>query len=247
MAYLASDVAHQHVASIGSTNAELLTRAGQGEQGPFWLTAGVQTSGRGRADRQWVSPAGNLYASLLLTDPCEPRFAPGLGFVAGVAVIRAVRAACPALRGVALKWPNDVLVGGAKVAGILPEARHNGPSMAVVIGMGINCAFYPDQTPYPATSLAQAGAPIAPHMLFDALRITMADALATFDHGNGYRHILDQWRQDAFGIGTSITVRPPSGEISGIFENIDADGALLLRQGSALTRISAGDVYFPPA
>jgi BirA family transcriptional regulator, biotin operon repressor / biotin---[acetyl-CoA-carboxylase] ligase len=234
----------EHVDSIGSTNQTLLDRAALGEIGPLWLTAGQQLTGRGRAARQWASPPGNLYASLLLTDPCPMREAPGLGFVAGVALHRALRTIAPNLKAIALKWPNDVLVNGAKIAGILPEARQVNQCLAIVIGMGVNCAFHPEGTPYPATSLAAEGAPVSPDHLMAALNPIMAQTLDLFDEGRGLRAILDLWRMQAHGIGTIITVKPPGGAVSGIFEGIANDGTLLLRQGSALTRISAGDVYF---
>ncbi len=171
--------------------------------------------------------------------------APGLGFVAGVALIEALAAAAPALSGVALKWPNDLLIHGRKAAGILPEARQIGARLVIVIGMGVNCAFHPDDTPYPATSLAASGAPVSPEALFAALNRSMAAILAAFDQGRGFGAILDRWRARAHGLGGPITVKPPAGARSGVFEGVDADGALLLREPSGISRISAGDVYFP--
>jgi BirA family transcriptional regulator, biotin operon repressor / biotin---[acetyl-CoA-carboxylase] ligase len=235
---------HEHVQSIGSTNLALLERAAQGETGPLWLTAGQQLAGRGRSERHWASPPGNLYASLLLSNPCVLRDAPGLGFVAGTALLRALSRLLPQLEGLALKWPNDVLASGAKLAGILPEARMAGGRLAIVIGMGVNCAFHPEDTPYPATSLAAKAQPLAPLTLFNALNTAMAEALVTFERGRGLPAILDLWRKQAHGLGSGITVRAPSGPISGIFDGIDVDGTLLLRQGAKITRISAGDVYF---
>jgi BirA family transcriptional regulator, biotin operon repressor / biotin---[acetyl-CoA-carboxylase] ligase len=235
---------HLHVSTISSTNAELLDRAQAGEAGPLWLTAGQQIAGRGRSGRNWSSPPGNLYASLLLTDPCPMRDAPGLGFVAGVALIRAIAKAAPLLRTIGLKWPNDVIANGGKIAGILPEARMVEGRLAVVIGLGVNCAFHPADTPYPATNLAAEGAPLSPDALFAVLSPAMTAALKIFDQGLGLAAILAIWRQHAFGLGGPIVVRPPSGEISGLFEDIAEDGALLLRKGASQVRISAGDVYF---
>jgi BirA family transcriptional regulator, biotin operon repressor / biotin---[acetyl-CoA-carboxylase] ligase len=235
---------HRHVSTIGSTNSELMEWAIEGEVGPLWLTAGQQLSGRGRSDRRWASPPGNLYASLLLSDPCPMRNAPAIGFVAGLALIAALHAVAPSLRHFTLKWPNDVLAGGAKLAGILPEARQINERFVLVIGMGVNCAFHPEGTPYPATSLAAEGVPINPMVLFSALNQSMVGKLAAFNQGHGLPAILQEWRSHAHGLGGPIAVRPPMGELSGIFEDIDADGALLLRQGEAVRRISAGDVYF---
>jgi BirA family transcriptional regulator, biotin operon repressor / biotin---[acetyl-CoA-carboxylase] ligase len=234
----------QHLQTIVSTNAALMLRAAAGEKGPLWLTAGEQTGGRGRTGRGWASPPGNLYASLLLTDPCPMRHAPGLGFVAGVALIKALRRLAPSMSSLALKWPNDVLIGGRKLAGILPEARQLDGHLAIIIGMGVNCAFHPDDTPYPATSLAAEGMPVSPEALFAELNSAMAAAITLFDEGRGFPIILAAWREAAHGLGGLITVKPPSGMVSGLFEGVDDEGALLLRQDGALMRISAGDVYF---
>ncbi len=239
-----SVIRHEHVESIGSTNQTLLERALAGETGPLWLTAGQQFTGRGRSARQWSSPPGNLYASLLLSDPCPMRDAPGLGFVAGVALISALRRAAPDIAGISLKWPNDVLIAGAKLAGILPEARRIDDRLAIVIGMGVNCAFHPENTPYPATSLAARGRPLDPMALMAALKPAMAETLSLFDEGRGFGDVLALWRRHAHGLGGDITVKPPTGPVTGIFEGIADDGALLLRQGGAVSRISAGDVYF---
>src|SRR5581483_12247283 len=106
--------------TVGSTNTEARQRARAGERGPLWLTAAAQTEGRGRMARSWISPAGNLYASLLLSDPSPFDRAPELAFVAALAVRDAVGATVPGLaKRVTLKWPNDVLIGARKFSGIL--------------------------------------------------------------------------------------------------------------------------------
>jgi BirA family transcriptional regulator, biotin operon repressor / biotin---[acetyl-CoA-carboxylase] ligase len=230
---------HEHHASIGSTNTEALARAAGGDPGQLWLTADEQTGGRGRSERVWSSPPGNLYATLLLVDSCPPRHAAGLGFVAGVALAQAIDAT-----GISLKWPNDLLIGGAKAAGILVEGRFIGTRHAIAIGIGVNVTHHPDDTPYPATSLVKAGIGREPMALFARLAATFAERLADFDQGLGLARILERWKRLAHGVGQPITVKPPSGPVSGLFAGIDADGALLLRQGDEMTRISAGDVYF---
>ena len=116
-----------------------MDRARAGEPSGLWVVAGEQTQGRGRQGRPWSSPRGNLHASVLLRNPCTQRFAPQLGFVAGVSLLQALRAAAPAAP-VALKWPNDVLCGAAKLAGVLVEgATLPGGDFACVIGFGVNC------------------------------------------------------------------------------------------------------------
>lgn len=140
-----------HVASIGSTNAELIARveAGKAGEGRLWLTAGEQTAGRGRRGRSWSSPAGNLYASLALIDPAPPEHVGLLPLVAALAVRDAVAAELEGVEAtVALKWPNDVLIEGAKCCGILLEATVMPDGrQAIVIGCGINIGAHPLDTP----------------------------------------------------------------------------------------------------
>ena len=138
-------VAHD---TLGSTNAEALARARAGERGPLWVTAARQTAGRGRRGNVWTSEPGNLYASLLLTDPAPPAHLPELCFVVALGVLDAVGEAAPALRDrLKLKWPNDLLLDGAKFAGILIEAETIGGVTAVAVGIGVNCAHHPRAWP----------------------------------------------------------------------------------------------------
>src|SRR5438105_12858227 len=157
--------------TIGSTNAEALARARAGERGPLWITAGRQTAGRGRRGRSFVSEPGNLFASLLLTDPSPADRAAELSFVAALALHDAICQVAPVLAGrLELKWPNDLLCDGAKLAGILVEGESgSGRPLAVVIGIGVNCAHHPDGLSYPATSLAACGVTVTPQRLFAAL------------------------------------------------------------------------------
>src|SRR3974390_3115925 len=154
---------------VGSTNEEALRRARAGEAGPLWITARTQTAGRGRRGRAWVSEPGNLFATLLLTDPAPPESTPQLSFVAALAVPDALVALAPALAArLALKWPNDVLCDGAKVAGILIEAEGTRP-LVVAVGIGVNCRHHPAGTDHPATDLPAAGVALTPEALFEQL------------------------------------------------------------------------------
>src|SRR5499426_1602908 len=137
---------------LASTNAEALSLATAGERGPLWITAGRQSAGRGRRGRTWTSEAGNLFASLLLTEPALPEHWSELSFVAALAIHDAIADLAPSVRPqLAIKWPNDLLLGEAKFAGILTEAEGAG---TVVVGIGINCISHPAETEYPATDLA---------------------------------------------------------------------------------------------
>ena len=134
------------LAAVDSTNREARTRSRSGEAGPLWITAETQTAGRGRGDRSWFSPPGNLYASLLMREPAPASRVPELAFVAALAVRDAIAATAPALAPqLALKWPNDILLAGGKCAGILIEGEHQTPTATtVIIGIGVNCALYPE-------------------------------------------------------------------------------------------------------
>ncbi len=139
---------------VASTMEEARRALDQGEPGRLWIVARSQNAGRGRHGRQWGSPPGNLYASLLLTDPCEPALAPQLGFVAGLALHDAVaRLLGPAAATLRLKWPNDLLLGGAKMSGLLLEGGSRAGRLNVILGCGVNIASCPSDTPYPATYL----------------------------------------------------------------------------------------------
>ena len=259
-AAVAAGVRLSALATVDSTNREARTRSRSGERGPLWIIAETQTAGRGRGDRSWVSPPGNLYASLLMTESAPVNRVPELAFVAALAVRDAIAAAAPALASqLALKWPNDVLLAGGKCAGILIEGAQEPPAgVTVVIGIGVNCAHFPqaaaaprrsDDEPvlYPATALAAHGARVAPEQLFVRLSATMPARIAQWNHGNGFASILAEWIAAARGIGAPIRVRTGSSEKSGRFAGVDASGRLMLAlSGGATELVSAGDV-FPPA
>jgi BirA family biotin operon repressor/biotin-[acetyl-CoA-carboxylase] ligase len=227
--------------TVGSTNTEALALARAGERGPLWITARHQSAGRGRRGRVWVSEPGNLYASLLLTDPSPADRAAELSFVAALAVHDVIVAIAPegAVR-LALKWPNDVLVDGKKISGILIE----GEGSAVVVGIGINCVHHPDEASYPATGLAAVGVCVPIEELFARLSAAMMRRLAQWNCGTGFEAIRADWLARAAGVGRPIRVALADGERSGRFETVDARGRLVLKlpNGSSET-ITAGDVF----
>jgi BirA family transcriptional regulator, biotin operon repressor / biotin---[acetyl-CoA-carboxylase] ligase len=228
---------------VDSTNAEALRRAGAGERGPLWIVATEQSAGRGRRGRAWTSPAGNLHATLLLTDPSPPAAAPQLAFVAGLALHDAVAAAAPPLASrLALKWPNDLLCAGCKIAGVLIEGE--GEPVAVAIGIGVNCRHHPDATEFPATDLAAMGADVSAVVLFDVLAAAMQVRLDEWSRGAGFAAIRVAWLARAAGIGESVRVRLPGRDMAGCFETIDESGRLMLRTGAGdVEVIAAGDVF----
>jgi BirA family transcriptional regulator, biotin operon repressor / biotin---[acetyl-CoA-carboxylase] ligase len=233
--------------TLPSTNADALARARAGECGPLWITATRQTAGRGRRGNVWTSEPGNLYATLLLSDPAPAAHLPELCFVVALAVRDAVCAAAPQLISqLKLKWPNDLLLSGAKLAGILIEAESVSGSTAVAAGIGVNCAHHPDNLAYPATSLVVCGAAVMPDELLSALSRTMLTRLAQWNCGANFAAIRVEWLAHAAGLGGDIHVRLPGRELTGTFETLDRMGRLMLRLPAGnLEAITAGELFAP--
>lgn len=227
--------------TVDSTNAEAWTLARGGERGPLWIAAARQTAGRGRRGNVWISESGNLYASLLLTDPSAPQRTAELSFVAALAIHDAVVDVAPSLGSrLAVKWPNDLLIDGAKCAGILIEG--GGP--IVVIGIGVNCTHHPAATPYPATDLAAAGTAVSPQRLLARLSKQMMVRLDQWERGAGFASIRADWMARAMGLGQSIRVRLPQRELAGQFQTLDETGRLVLRlPDGSLETVSAGEIF----
>lgn len=230
-------VAHD---TIGSTNTEACNLGRAGECAPLWITARQQTAGRGRRGNVWISEPGNLYASLLLPG-IPPGRAGELAFVAGLGVYDAIAELAPPVASrLALKWPNDVLLGGAKLAGILIEAEGGW----AVIGIGINCAHHPKATAQPATDLQTAGVVFPVEKVFAQLSKTLLVRLRQWANGGGFAAIRSDWLIRAAGVGQNIRVRLPAKEVDGQFQGLDETGHLLLRlpDGSVQT-VSSGEVF----
>ena len=202
-----------------------------------------QSAGRGRRGSTWVSPPGNLYASLLLSEPSPKPLAPQLSFVAALALHDALCDCAPRLGPLfKLKWPNDVLLGPDKLAGILIEGESE-PAFAVVIGFGVNCANHPPDTAFPATDLLNAGAVVAPDALMAALSAAMLRRLAQWQGGDGFAGIRTGWLARAAGLGEDIRVRLPEREMRGRFRGLDEAGRLQVEQPDGLATVTAGEVF----
>jgi BirA family biotin operon repressor/biotin-[acetyl-CoA-carboxylase] ligase len=232
---------------IGSTNSEAMARARAGERGPMWFVTSEQTAGRGRRHRPWIAPRGNLASSVLETIEVAPAVAATLGFAAGLALEVALRsvAGSASLR-FSLKWPNDVLAGQAKLAGILLEAETiAGDGLAVVVGMGTNVLAAPEGTPIPATSLLALGVETRAEQLFTAVSDSWAECRGIWDGGKGFGEIRRRWLAVAAGLGQPVAVHTGNATVSGIFDTIDDTGCMIVRtSGGDRVPISAGDVYF---
>ncbi|MHB8269626.1 biotin--[acetyl-CoA-carboxylase] ligase [Bradyrhizobium sp.] len=243
---------------IGSTNAEALGRARDGEQGPIWFVTSEQTAGRGRRHRPWIAPRGNLACSILEVMEITPSVAATLGFAAGLALEAALREVSleASLRSVgsdqmkfALKWPNDVLAGQKKLAGILLEAEAVADNrLAVVVGIGTNVVAAPEATPTPAISLKALGIDISAEQLFAALSDTWAEFRGIWDDGRGFADIREKWLQRAAGLGRPVSIGSGGATVSGTFDTIDESGCMIVGTSDGRrVPISAGDVYFGAA
>ena len=239
----------EHFEQLGSTNDEAASRVASGDPGRLWIVADRQLSGRGRLGRVWVSPPGNLYASLLLIEPCAREKAPQLGFVAGVALADALRTLLGGDRRLALKWPNDALYDGAKLSGLLLESFSgaNAP-FACVIGFGVNCETHPEDTPYPATDLKRIGARGADRdAVLAALSDTLAHWLDQWARGDNFPAIRRAWLDVAGGLDAPAKVERNGNVMVGTFRGIDAQGRMLLERADGIVdTIEAGDFSFAP-
>ena len=233
---------------LHSTNAQALSLARGGERGPLWVTAERQTQGRGRAGRSWVSEAGNLHASLLLTAPASAERWPQLSFVAALAAHDAISETAPeAASKLAIKWPNDLMLDKAKLGGILIEGE-SGMRASVAIGIGVNCVSHPAIPDYTATDLIAAGMNVSAPALFAELSKSMVERLVQWNRGEGFSSVRSDWLGRAMGIGEPISVRIAGARFSGHFEGLDDQGRLLLRlPNDRISIISTGDVIVAPA
>ncbi|MGY2735658.1 biotin--[acetyl-CoA-carboxylase] ligase [Sphingomonas sp. UYP23] len=257
------------VAETGSTNADMLLLAAAGAEEGLWLRAERQSGGRGRQGRVWASPVGNFYGSTVVRVRAGDPAAATLALVAAIALEEVVRVylanlvapakagaavlgrapagvrdapAAPASAGATMwiKWPNDLLLDGAKLSGILLERAGD----AVIVGIGVNLAHHPDDTDRLATSLADHGATPDPADFAETLAEAFARWLAIW-RGQGLAPIRARWLERAHPIGTALTARLPDGQaIDGLFGGLDDDGALILRLADGGSRvIHAGDVF----
>ena len=233
---------------VDSTNAEALRRAVGGHTGPLWVIARTQSAGRGRQGRPWVSPPGNLYCSLLVETDLAAGNANGLSFVAALAVHDTVAEFLHEAGGAAelrLKWPNDVLVDGAKLSGILLEGTSTGSggAGAMAIGMGINVTHHPQLGAYRTTCLANVGVSVSAESVFARLERVLERWIAEWAGGDGFALVRDAWLARAKGIGEEVEVRLPNQNLRGMFVGLDEAGAMVLRESTgAERRIFAGDL-----
>ncbi|MBV1693480.1 MAG: biotin--[acetyl-CoA-carboxylase] ligase [Hyphomicrobiales bacterium] len=231
--------------SIDSTNAEAVRRARDGMALPAWIIADEQTAGRGRSGRSWASVMGNLYASYVVPLTAPAQATAQLSLVAGVAVIDAIRdaaapAAVPDLR---LKWPNDVLLGDAKLSGILIEATSIGTDRIAVIGIGVNVTGAPSGLGRAATHLNAFAPHVTRDLLLDRLVASLAIWLETWRDGAGFARVRDAWLERGLTVGEPLSVNTGAGQRHGTFAGLADSGALRLATSDGrIIDIDFGDV-----
>jgi BirA family biotin operon repressor/biotin-[acetyl-CoA-carboxylase] ligase len=235
--------------SLDSTNAALKRIVEQDDvHEGLMIWAATQTAGRGRAGRVWQSPRGNVYVSILIAAPEVPAHAPEVGFVAAVAlretILELPRHNAPEPK-VSCKWPNDVLINGEKVAGILPEVISDDAGRPwIVLGFGINLlAVQLDPAAYPPTALTAHGIDTTPAHVLTVLTRSLHKWLHHW-RSEGFGVIRKQWLDCGPEIGANVAVGLPEGAVSGSFLGLDDDGALMLDTREGRRRIVAGDVLF---
>jgi BirA family biotin operon repressor/biotin-[acetyl-CoA-carboxylase] ligase len=230
---------------LGSTSEEAKRLAADGAPGGLVIWAREQTAGHGRRGRPWVSPPGNLYVSVVLRPDCVAPAAAQLGFAAALAIGEATLRWLPPVVALSYKWPNDVLLDGRKLSGILLEsqAAADGRLAWLVLGIGINLAAFPETVEYPATSLAAAGAgTIAPELMLEALAERFLHWYERWRVA-GFAPLRQAWLARVHGLGTPIRVRLQREEMDGRFVGLDEDGVLLLETPAGCRRVAAGDVF----
>jgi BirA family transcriptional regulator, biotin operon repressor / biotin---[acetyl-CoA-carboxylase] ligase len=224
----------QHFERIDSTNAEARRLAETGEHGPLWIWADEQTGGRGRLGRTWVSEPGNLYVTLLFQTTAPVGAAAQISFVAAVAVHDVVSQLLPKAN-IALKWPNDALIDGAKFCGLLAEVVGTAPT-TIALGCGMNLAHAPTGPSYPVAAL---GAQFLPEPVLQKFALTLWNWMEIWDGGAGFPAIRAAWLERAAGVGGDVWV---DGERAR-FDGIAFDGALLVTLGNGTQKsVHAGEV-----
>lgn len=236
--------------SVDSTMAEAARRAAAGAAGPLWIMARAQTAARGRRGRVWESPAGNFAATLLMRPSESPAQAGLRSFVAALALRDALAGLTGRGELLALKWPNDVLLSGRKLAGILLESAGQGAGLShLAIGFGVNLAAAPPPGALEAGALAPAslaeatGVRVAPDALLAALAAAY-DGWERRFQAQGFAPVRREWLAHAARLGEAITARTPRETLAGVFETVDETGALVLSTQAGRRTIPAADVFF---
>lgn len=233
---------HYHP-SLPSTMDEARRLADAGALEGTVVQSGIQTAGRGRFGNNWVSPEGNLYMTLVLRPPVDTRVCAQLSFVCALGLADTLQGC--GITDIALKWPNDVLLGGKKIAGILLEMQGgaNGHPDYMLVGMGVNIAHAPEGRAYIKDFNDEATVGAVRDALLASIARYYADWL-----GDGFAGIREAWLRQAYGIGQKAIARMADRRVEGVFEAIDAEGNIVLREADGQMRVVHGaEVHFGEA
>ncbi len=243
-------VARHVLDEVDSTSSEAARLASARVMQPTWIMARRQTAARGRRGRAWQSPEGNFAATLLMRPGGSPMEAAQRSFVAALALQDALALALGPAGRLSLKWPNDVLLNGGKVAGILLESLGQGAEVThLAIGIGVNLAQAPDPAMLepgamaPVSVAGETGMHVAPEDLLDLLAAAFARREAQFV-AYGFAPIRNAWLASAARLGQPISARTVSESVTGTFEGLAEDGALVIVTPAGRRAIPAADVYF---
>lgn len=231
------------LSETGSTNKDAMRLALTGEPLPLWVTAERQTDGRGRQGRQWQSIPGNLHASVAFSSMAAPPAAGQIALLAGILFYEAVAGAAP-IPGLRLKWPNDLMIGPAKVGGILVESTLGRPAphaLLCVIGFGLNIVSAPELDRQ-VTALCQHASTANTEIILTALADSLETWLDTWDGGRGFAQIRSQWLARAGPLGEHITINTGTGPVTGTYQGLSDQGALLAEIAGRLEEFNFGDV-----
>lgn len=237
------EIRRLHLSEVDSTNDEALRRVADGEGAPFWLTADRQIGGKGRRGRSWISDDGNLFASLVFPAVLLPSEIGRLPLVAAVVVHAAIDRLLSGCGDLKIKWPNDVLIAGRKISGILIEQHQIAGEAVVVVGIGINIRTRPEIENYPTACLADLRGDLTPDVVWRELDRQFAKWIDVWSAEDGFASIRTQWLCHAAGLGDTIVVSGEKTSRAGIFDSLDENGYLILRnQNGSVEKIATGDV-----
>ena len=229
----------RHYETIGSTNDEARRLIAEGAPDGTVIHADEQTAGRGRRAHSWYSPPGNLYVSVILRTGQPPDRITELSFLTALAVADTVETLLPRKIQAMLKWPNDVLINGAKIAGILLEQADD----ATIVGVGLNILEAPANTSYKTTTVVANGGIASVDSARDILLARLGRHLEAWQR-DGFSLIRDQWLGRSYPIGAAIRVNAQGQSVAGAFGGLDMDGALLLDTPDGRKRIVAGEIAY---
>jgi len=233
----------EEFAELPSTSDFCIARAKQNEPAGLAVLADRQSAGRGSRGREWLSPPGNVALSVLLRPDITPAQSGMFPLLAGIAVVRAMRSVLPDSVTPMLKWPNDVLIAGAKCAGLLIDAAPLGNRVDwLVIGIGVNLVYAPDVAGRLTTCLAAHGATCTMRDLAAAVLQNLAAQIAVFEQ-SGPAAIVPAWTGHAHSVGTELVVKTADSTVAGRFEGLTDSGELRLRVQDRIEKFSTGEIF----